>query len=224
MPVFLRHVAPLLRPTGKESFLRSLPAGARVLDVGCGNNSPLRARQCAPAIRYTGLDVGDYNQATGSIDAADDYLVVTPEDFAASIERMAGSFDAVVSSHNLEHCAEPGRVLLAMCRALGPGGRLYLSFPSEASVRLPRRPRNTLNFHDDPTHNAPPRLDEVLAMLAGCGMRVTRRADRHRPVLPALAGLLLEPVSVLLRRSMPFGTTWALYGFETVLWCERRAD
>jgi hypothetical protein len=30
-------------------------------------------------------------------------------------------------------------------------------------------------------------------------------------------GLLLEPVSMLSKKCIPFGGTWALYGFETVI-------
>ena len=221
MSILLRQLAPMLRPKGKESFLCSLPADARVLDVGCGNNSPVRAKACAPDIHYTGLDIGDYNQVTGSISSADEYLIALPEDFAAAIERLEGCFDAVVSSHNLEHCNEPDRVLRAICGALRSGGRLYLTFPSEASTKLPNRPRNTLNFHDDPTHTRPPKLTDVLAQLQAGGLTVDRLTERHRPLLPLLAGLLLEPVSILTRRAMPFGTTWALYGFETVIWARR---
>ena len=156
--MFFRRFAPLARPHGKEVFLKSLRPGSQVLDVGCGNNSPLRAKRCAPDIHYTGLDVGDYNQRSDSIRSADRYILTTPSDFSATIEALAASFDAVVSSHNLEHCAEPARVMRAMCQALKPGGRMYLSFPSEASVTLPHRKRNTLNFFDDPTHTRPPYL------------------------------------------------------------------
>jgi SAM-dependent methyltransferase len=218
----LGALGPVLRPHGKEAFLRGLPDRARLLDVGCGNDSPARAKACAPTLHYTGLDVGDYNQHAGSIAAADEYLITTPEQFAATLEGFAGRFDAVVSSHNLEHCNEPARVLAALCGALAPRGRLYLSFPSEASAHLPRRPRNTLNFFDDPTHAQIPRLAEVLPALGSGGLSITFLARRYRPPIPWLAGLLLEPVSFLSRRSMPLGSTWALYGFETVIWAERR--
>ena len=198
--------------------------GPLCLSVGIpapSNNSPARAKICAPGIRYTGLDIGDYNQQSDSIQAADEYLITTPAQFAATIEGLAGRFDAVVSSHNLEHCDEPARVLKAICAALKSGGRMYLSFPSEASTHLPRRPRNTLNFFDDPTHTVPPRLADVLQGLRTAGFKVNFVAPRYRPPLPLLAGVVLEPLSLLSRRAMPFGTTWALYGFETVLWASR---
>jgi hypothetical protein len=53
-----RHVlVTWLRPRGKLAFLKSLPPGARVLDVGCGNNSPRDAKVLRPDLIYTGLDM-----------------------------------------------------------------------------------------------------------------------------------------------------------------------
>jgi SAM-dependent methyltransferase len=190
--------------------------------VGCGNNSPLRAKLCAPGIDYTGLDIGDYNQRQDSIQSADRYLITTPLDFTSTIENLGETFDALVSSHNLEHCEQPERVLRAMCAALKHSGRMYLSFPSEASVRFPRRRNNTLNFFDDPTHTQPPKLSQVLSVMQEGGLRIEFMVARHRPFLPLLGGLAFEPVSYLIKRAMPFGTTWALYGFETVIWAVRR--
>jgi SAM-dependent methyltransferase len=219
---FVGNVAPLARPHSKEAFLKSLRPGDRVLDVGCGNNSPMLAKVCAPAIRYTGLDIGDYNQRADSIRAAEEYIVIPSAQFASKIEATVDTFDAIVSSHNLEHCEEPERVLIAMCLALKHGGRMYLSFPSEASVRLPHRKRNTLNFYDDPTHTRPPELTQVLAVIRRNGLHIEYLAARHRPLLLMLVGLLLEPISYLTQRAMPFATTWSLYGFETVIWAARR--
>ncbi len=213
---------PFARPHGKEAFLKALRAGDRVLDVGCGNNSPMRAKLCAPAVHYTGLDIGNYNQRPDSIQSADEYIVTSSAEFASTIEASVGTFDAVVSSHNLEHCDEPDRVLNAMCAALKSGGRLYLSFPSESSVNFPRRRKDTLNFFDDPTHTQPPNLAQVLAVLRKSALQIEFIAVRHRPFIPMLIGLVLEPLSYLTQRSMPLGTTWALYGFETVIWAARR--
>jgi SAM-dependent methyltransferase len=206
-----------LRPRGKLAFLKSLPPGARVLDVGCGNNSPRDAKILRPDLVYTGLDVGDYNQQH-SIHYADAYLVVPPAEFAHAIAAHAGRMDAVVSSHNLEHCEDPAAVLAAMVAALRPGGRLYLAFPCEESVGFPRR-RGTLNFFDDGSHKEVPRWDEVLATLRGRGVTLEYACKRYRPMLLACAGLLLEPLGWLLGRNMPAGSTWALYGFETLVWC-----
>lgn len=216
---FRQALASWLRPRGKQAFLKSLPPGARVLDVGCGNNSPRDAKILRPDLHYTGLDVGDYNQQD-SIRYADAYVVVPPAEFAAAIAADAGRMDAVVSSHNLEHCDDPAAVLRAMAAALRPGGRLFLAFPCEESVRFPKR-RGSLNFFDDATHREVPSWEGVLATLRTANVTRLYACKRYRPLLLATVGLVLEPLGRLLGRNMPAGSTWALYGFETIIWGQR---
>jgi SAM-dependent methyltransferase len=208
-----------LRPRGKQAFLKSLPPDATVLDVGCGNNSPLDAKVLRPNLIYTGLDIGDYNQQD-SIRYADTYILVPPAEFANTISAHEGGMDAVVSSHNLEHCDDPAAVLNAMLAALRPGGRLFLAFPCEESVRFPSR-RGTLNFFDDGTHKAVPSWNTVLDTLRTRGITLDYACRRYRPKLLASLGLALEPLGRLLGHNMPAGSTWALYGFETVIWGRR---
>ena len=90
----------LLRPRGKHAFLRQLPAHARILDVGCGNNSPFVVKTILPLCHYTGVDIGDHNQTKPNV--ADEYLLTSPEDFARRISLFVACFDAVISAHNLE--------------------------------------------------------------------------------------------------------------------------
>ena len=206
-----------LKRRGKSGFLRSLKPNAKVLDAGCGNASPMKAKSQRPDLSYFGIDVGDYNQSTPK-KFAEKYLVVTPEKFASAIEQFEGQMDAVISSHNIEHCNDPERAIAAMVKALKPSGRLYLAFPCEMSVRFPRR-RGTLNFYDDRTHSWLPRWDAALSALRRDGMEVEFSARRCRPLCLAAIGLLWEPVSALFKKST--SATWALYGFESVIWASR---
>jgi SAM-dependent methyltransferase len=217
--VFLA-LATSVRSKGKYRFIRELPADASLLDVGCGNNSPVISKALRSDVFYVGIDIEDYNQQASAESFADEYLVTARDHFWQEIARMQNRFDAAISSHNLEHCDEPEQTLRALLRAIKPGGRAYLSFPCEASVFFPHR-RGTLNFHDDPSHSKCPDLSRVLSALHSEGFRTDFVAARYRPVLLALLGLLLEPLSAVLRRVMPLGSTWALYGFETVIWARR---
>jgi SAM-dependent methyltransferase len=215
------RVLPFLRPRGWDSFVRSVRRNGKLLDVGCGNNSPFRMKQQRPDIYYVGLDVCDYHQQPRVSSWADEYRIVTSQEFASAIRSYPETFDAVISSHNLEHCEDPAAVLHAMLKALKRSGRLYLAFPCEESVSFPHR--DPLNFFDDPSHTQPPNFKETVGTIGAEGCSIDFMAKRYRPVIPFLAGLVLEPVARLKKKNMPAGSTWALYGFETVIWASRPA-
>lgn len=210
----------VLMPHGKQAFVKGISPHGETLDVGCGNNSPYHAMLLRPDIIYTGLDVADYGQTTDAGEYAGRYILTTPERFAGEIADFPNGFDAIICAHNLEHCLQPEEVLKAMCRQVKRGGRLYLSFPCEASLHFPRR-IGTLNFHDDATHAIPPSYAVVLDTLKSAGLGIAFARRRYRPLVPFMLGLLLEPLSFASRRVMPLCSTWALYGFETVIWAVR---
>ncbi|MBL6936695.1 MAG: methyltransferase domain-containing protein [Alphaproteobacteria bacterium] len=209
----------LLRPRGREAFLATLPTNARVLDVGCGSNSPADVKAQRPDLYYVGVDVSDYNHSVAPQTVADEYHVATPEGFADSIAAL-GKFDAVIWSHNLEHCNAPERMFDVVGGALGPGGALYLAWPAEHTVNLPSR-GGCLNFFDDPTHREMPRFARVLERLREAGLKTTFESRAYKPLLPYALGGLLEPISRLTGRVAPLRSTWAFYGFESVVWFKR---
>jgi SAM-dependent methyltransferase len=202
----------------KEAFIRSCPPNARVLDVGCGNRSPYNFKSIRPDLYYVGIDIGDCNQDDDSIRCADEYIVVPVGEFNHRIAGMAGRFDAVVSAHNIEHCDDPDATMQAMLAALKPGGRLFMAFPTEASVRFPRR-GGTLNFFDDPTHKTVPDFAAVCAGITAAGYRLDVAIRRYRPLRGVLAGLRHELPSMW-RKHVMWGT-WALYGFESIILATR---
>ena len=211
----------VLRPRGKGSFIRSIQKNGKVLDVGCGNNSPFHTKTLRHDLYYVGLDIGDYNQTTDYSIYADKYLIATSSSFAAAIGSFKNYFDAVISSHNIEHCQNPIEVLKAITASLKSGGKLYLSFPCEASMFFPKR-HSTLNFYTDPTHIYLPNFDQIINMLRSEGYSITFAKRRYRPIFLFVLGMLLEPIAFITKRNMPIGSTWALYGFETVIWATRQ--
>jgi len=175
-----------------------------------------------PDIYYVGLDI--YDQPHGTYDTntgiADEYILTSAEEFPGEIEQRKSLFDAVVSAHNIEHCLFPEETLTAMIRALRIGGRLYMSFPCAESIDFPKR-KGTLNFFDDQTHRYLPNLDHIVNILRSEGCKIDFFTKRYRPTLPFIVGMFLEPLSILMNRCMPLTSTWALYGFETVIWATR---
>lgn len=210
----------VLRLHGKDAFIAHLPSFAKVLDIGCGNRSPQRTKELRSDLYYVGLDVGDYFQSVTSLKYADEYRTTSSEKFVSEIVKEDSKFNAIISSHNLEHCSDQYGVLRAMAGALRSGGKMYLAFPCEESVGFPSR-AGTLRFSDDPSHQLPPVWQDTIGHLSHFGMRVIFARKRYRPMLPFLLGMALEPVAALFRAVMPLGLTWAFWGFESVIWAEK---
>lgn len=208
---------------GERSFCRKLKGKkAKILDVGCGNGSPRRVKMVAPDCYYVGVDVSDYNNTNATLALADKYMLFEPEHFADGIAGLDDKFDAVLSSHNIEHCNHPNDTLNAMCGRLKKGGRLYLAFPSEASADFPSR-KGTLNFYDDSTHRWLPKYDNVIQQLKANGMEVVFASKQYKPHVFHVLGGILEPLSKKKGKVLP-GITWAYWGFETIIWAEKRED
>lgn len=102
-----------------------VPAGASVLEVGCGS-AKLSALLAARGARVTGLDMlpaalaaarqnFDYMQAPGNLLQADAFHLPFAEN----------QFDVVLSTGLLEHFADPTPVLREMKRVLRRGGLLF---------------------------------------------------------------------------------------------------
>jgi len=217
MKYFPRNtIARILRSRGKQAFLKQLDATPIILDVGCGNNSPKRTKEVLPQAYYVGLDIGDYNNSTETLSFADEYVLCEPNVFASEITKLGSRFDAVISSHNIEHCDDREATLLAMAQSLKPSGSIFMSFPCEASVSFPKR-SGTLNYYDDATHKfEPPSSIRVRQLLESEGVKIVYLNERYRPFILMLIGFFMEPLSMLKKRAL-IGT-WALYGFETIIW------
>lgn len=202
---------------GKISFFKSLPPSGVYLDVGCGNNSPGYTKHYLPNWKYIGLDVGDYNQTQSSL--ADEYIITTSEGFCGEIAKHSGQIDAVMSSHNLEHCEDRQNTLRAMARALRPNGRIYISFPCHDSVTFPKR-GGCLNYYDDYTHQGtPPDFGETISVLTQESVKIKYATTHFQPTIGWILGLQNEVKSSQMKDVMP--GTWWYWGFETVIWGEK---
>jgi SAM-dependent methyltransferase len=202
----------------KSGFLKIIDHNGKLLDVGCGNNSPYYIKTRYPSIVYYGIDVGDYNQTKPNV--ADNYIVVKPEDFAGAIENMPELFDTVISSHNLEHCNDRDRTLDAMIKVLKSGGYLFLSFPTEESVNFPGPRKGTLNYYDDETHkDKPPEYDKIISKLKDNNMQIIFASKSYKPFFLYLIGFFLEWKSKKDKEVRIW--TWAYWGFETIIWAKK---
>ena len=106
----------------------SLPAGARVLDMGAGScpYRPLFAHCRYQTQDFTGL--GDDQLRHGG------YGQIYYHCDIASVPVADGEFDAILCTEVLEHVAQPIKVVQEMARILKPGGRLILTAPLGSGI------------------------------------------------------------------------------------------
>jgi SAM-dependent methyltransferase len=114
-----------------ERLRASIPAGARVLDAGCGCGVPVARDLAAAGCRVTGVDVSDVQ-----IERAR-RLVPGAEFVRADLTQVdfpPGAFDAVVALYSIIHVpldAQPA-LLAGFARWLEPGGVLLMTAGAQA--------------------------------------------------------------------------------------------
>lgn len=101
----------------KAAALGRVPAGARVLDIGCREGG---LRHHLPEVTYQGIDIVPEF-------AGPDILI---QDISTGIPFDDASFDAVFIIEVLEHVPNPFATLGEIHRVLRPGGTLIVSVPN----------------------------------------------------------------------------------------------
>jgi 2-polyprenyl-3-methyl-5-hydroxy-6-metoxy-1,4-benzoquinol methylase len=108
-----------------DRLLRSLPAGARVLDLGCGCGVPVARDLAAAGPTVTGVDLSDVQiERARSLVPAATFL----RGDATEVSFPDGSFDAVVCLYMLIHVPldEQPALLGRIASWLVPGGTLLI--------------------------------------------------------------------------------------------------
>ena len=171
-----------------------LPAGSKVLDVGCGPAEVLvRLAQLSPTLELTGLDVDAPMIERAERKAKHLPGAATKPSFVvADVVAMPfadASFDVVISSFAVHHWPDRHAGLAEVMRVLRPGGRAIIwdiAAPMDDPHAAP---------HDAPAaHGAP-----VAHGSHGATGRVVVRADGSRPTLGPIGMLRM----LLLFRRLP---------------------
>jgi 2-polyprenyl-3-methyl-5-hydroxy-6-metoxy-1,4-benzoquinol methylase len=194
----------------------------RILDIGCGNNSPSTTKRWFPGCHYSGADIEQYNNNADDL-AAMDHFYLLGKDGSGYSAIPDSSYDFIILHHVVEHMPVPAPILTTICTKLKPGGYIWIAFPSLRSLSLPSA-EGTLQFCDDPTHVYVPDIREISNILLANGVRVIH-AGRSRAVLREMLGAVILPWALL--RKMITGKLsskglWYILGFEDHVFGQRK--
>jgi 2-polyprenyl-3-methyl-5-hydroxy-6-metoxy-1,4-benzoquinol methylase len=197
-------------------------SGLRILDIGCGNNSPATTKHWFPGSHYSGADIQRYNLNDQDLAAMDTFYLLDPggEGYSAIPN---DSFDFIVLHHVVEHMTAPAPILATICSKLKPGGYIWIAFPSLRSLSLPSA-EGTLQFCDDPTHVCVPDIREISNVLLANGVKVLD-AGRSRSFVREMLGAMMLPLALLKKlitgRFSGKGL-WYILGFEDHVFGQRK--
>ncbi|MBC1182184.1 class I SAM-dependent methyltransferase [Brevundimonas sp. WCHBH090558] len=146
-----------------DRFVADLPAGASILDVGCGSGWPIEAALLERGHQVTGMDA-----SPGLIAHAQATLptgVWSVADMRA--EFPAGPFDGVLAWHSLFHLSpdDQSRVLPALAACVAEGGRLMFTSGQAHGETIGQ-------WRGEPLYHASLDPEAYRALLADAGLRV----------------------------------------------------
>lgn len=160
-----------------------LPAGARVLDFGCGSGGMTRLLVARfPDAVIEGVDISEaaIRSARTRDGGAGVRFHVLDDDF---VRDHRGRFDFVFSHHVLEHVVDLDATVADVASLLAPGGRMLHALPCGNAGSLPHwlcalrasgidPARGNRFYFEDPSHLRRCRTDDLERAFAthGCGL------------------------------------------------------
>ena len=158
----------------KLRFVRGLPPGARVLEVGAGDG------RFVSRLRAAGLEARGIEPSEGGVRMARARAAPVERGTEEELRLEPDSLDAAIAWHVLEHLDDPAAAVARIGAWLRPGGRVVLACPNLASLQA--RIGGDRWFHQDvPRH---------LTHFTAAGLRLLLERSGFR--LERMAHLLVE--------------------------------
>jgi methionine biosynthesis protein MetW len=219
MTVYAQNVARAGLGTSHVILLDEVPAGSRVLDVGCAEGylaRELRERRCT----VVGLEY-DESAAQAAREFCEE--VVTGDVESGEVRaRVDGPYDRILFGDVLEHLRDPAPVLRWARDLLGPEGRAVVSLPNIANWSARREvARGRFPYADhglfDRTHLRFFTRRSARELVTGCGLDVERERFASGPLPLERRFPWLGHARPLFIRSSP-----ELFALQVVLTCRPR--
>ena len=112
-----------------RSLSRGIPAGGRMLDVGCGRGVLLKS------LADRGFEVHGFEISETAAAGADPRADIRIGNSLEDVGYPNAFFDQVILWHVFEHLPNPVEVLDEIRRILKPGGRLVIAVPNYSSLQ-----------------------------------------------------------------------------------------
>lgn len=198
----------------------------RILDIGCGNGSPLLTKKWFPECHYSGADIQRYKLSDADVAAMDQFYPIGVDGSGYDAIPEA-TYDLVILNHVIEHMPDPAPIVAKLCTRLKPGGYIWIAFPSRRSLSLPHSVDETLNFYDDPTHVCLPDLREIANVLLNNGVTVVHAGRSREGLLTSVADCFKLAKRLLIRAvtgKFSGRGLWYVLGFEDHVLGRRNAN
>jgi 2-polyprenyl-3-methyl-5-hydroxy-6-metoxy-1,4-benzoquinol methylase len=153
----------------KLRFVRGLPPGSRVLEVGAGDG------RFVSRLRAAGLEATGIEPSEGGVRMARARAAPVERATLEEVRLEPASLDAAIAWHVLEHLDDPEAALTRIRAWLRPGGRVVLACPNLSSLQA--RIGGDRWFHQDvPRHRTHFTAAGLRLLLERSGFRLERMA------------------------------------------------
>lgn len=209
----LRKITSLIN-FNKFSILLKLDKHSFILDIGCGNHSPILIKSILPNSNYTGIDIDYYNLDENDKLAADNLFIFPKESFFESIESIDNKFDLILVTHLIEHLDNPNLLFRAASKLLKTNGMLLITTPNINTINFPSS-KGTLNYYDDKTHvDMPILFNHVYDYCKSNNLIISKYKLGSTSFFSKIIGIPFELIRKVLRKNI--FTTWSYWGFEDI--------